>query len=50
MVDIAVKSGAAWVCRAQDHHLADVLLSVHISSEDTGEEELSQLEGDKRNT
>lgn len=49
MVDIAVKSGAAWVCRAQDHHLADVLLPVHVSSKDKEEEQLSQLEGDKTN-
>lgn len=50
MVDIAVKSGAAWVCRAQDHHLADVLLPVHVSSSDKEEEQLSQLEADKTNT
>ncbi|XP_028989362.1 ATPase PAAT [Betta splendens] len=42
MVDIA--SGAAWVCRAQDHHLADVLLPVHINSTDSEEEELSHSE------
>ncbi|XP_018522149.1 ATPase PAAT isoform X1 [Lates calcarifer] len=46
MVDIAVKSGAAWVCHA---HLADVLLPVHISNEDNHEEELSQSEKDKTN-
>ncbi|XP_068610316.1 ATPase PAAT [Brachionichthys hirsutus] len=38
MVDIAVKSGAAWVCRAQGHHLADALQSVHISDKDNIEE------------
>ncbi|XP_071317755.1 ATPase PAAT [Trachinotus anak] len=49
MVDIAMKSGAAWVCHAQGHHLADVLLPVHISDEDDHEEELGQPEGDKTN-
>lgn len=49
MVDIAVKSGAAWICHAQDHRLADVLLPVHINSKDNEEEERSQLEGDKTN-
>lgn len=46
MVDIAVKSGAAWVCHA---HLADVLLPVHISSKDDHEEELGQSVGDETN-
>ncbi|XP_070783513.1 ATPase PAAT [Enoplosus armatus] len=46
MVDIAVKSGAAWVCHA---HLADVLLPVHMSNKDDDEEELSQSEGDETN-
>lgn len=45
MVDIAVKSGAAWVCHTQGHSLADVLLPVHISN--NHEEELSQSEGDE---
>uniref|UniRef100_A0A3B4TH11 Si:rp71-19m20.1 n=1 Tax=Seriola dumerili TaxID=41447 RepID=A0A3B4TH11_SERDU len=40
MVDIAVKSGAAWVCHAEGHHLADVLLPVHINDEDDHEDEL----------
>ncbi|XP_035468054.1 ATPase PAAT isoform X3 [Scophthalmus maximus] len=46
MVDIAVKSGAAWVCQAQGRQLADVLLPVHIADK---EEELSQSQGDKTN-
>ncbi|XP_033963654.1 ATPase PAAT [Pseudochaenichthys georgianus] len=49
MVDISVKSGAAWVCHAQGHHLADILLPVHLSNNDDQEEELSQSEGDKTN-
>ncbi|KAL3051918.1 hypothetical protein OYC64_002025 [Pagothenia borchgrevinki] len=49
MVDISVKSGAAWVCHAQGHHLADILLPVHLSNKDDHEEELSQSEGDKTN-
>ncbi|XP_068585383.1 ATPase PAAT [Cebidichthys violaceus] len=40
MVDIGVKSGAAWTCRAP---LARVLLPVHVGNE----EELSQPEGDE---
>ncbi|KAK2820138.1 hypothetical protein Q5P01_023097 [Channa striata] len=43
MVDISVKSGAAWVCQAQGRHLVDVLLPVTISNK----EDMSQLEGDK---
>ncbi|XP_010768797.1 ATPase PAAT [Notothenia coriiceps] len=49
MVDISVKSGAAWVCHAQGHHLADILLPVHLSNNNDHEEELSQSEGDKTN-
>uniref|UniRef100_UPI0037E8266B ATPase PAAT n=1 Tax=Semicossyphus pulcher TaxID=241346 RepID=UPI0037E8266B len=49
MVDIAVKSEAAWVCHTEGHHLADVLLPVHISSKDDHEEELSQAEVQKAN-
>ncbi|XP_078135413.1 ATPase PAAT [Sander vitreus] len=49
MVDIAVKSGAAWVCHAQGHQLADVLLPVHIGNKEDHEEELSQPEGDETN-
>lgn len=49
MVDIAVKSGAAWVCHSQDHHLTDVLLPVHITNREGPEEELSQSEGDEIN-
>ncbi|KAI3365525.1 hypothetical protein L3Q82_010136 [Scortum barcoo] len=48
MVDISVKSGVAWVCQAQGHCLADVLLPVHISSGDHMEE-LSQSAGDETN-
>ncbi|KAK5851301.1 hypothetical protein PBY51_002104 [Eleginops maclovinus] len=48
MVDIAVKSGAAWVC-AQGHHLADILLPVPLGNKDDHEEELRQSEGDKTN-
>ncbi|KAM7370351.1 hypothetical protein PAMP_009906 [Pampus punctatissimus] len=47
MVDISVKSGAAWICRASGRHLADVLLPVNISNKDNEEEELSQSEGDE---
>ncbi|XP_035520904.1 ATPase PAAT [Morone saxatilis] len=49
MVDIAVKSGAAWVCSAQGHDLADVLLSVDISNREEHEEEFSQSEGIETN-
>lgn len=49
MVDISVKSGAAWVCHSPGRHLADVLLPVNISNKDDDEEELSQPEGDKTN-
>lgn len=45
MVDIAVKSGAAWTCHTQGRQLADVLRPVHIGNE----EELSQSEGDETN-
>nr|XP_046232509.1 ATPase PAAT [Scatophagus argus]XP_046232510.1 ATPase PAAT [Scatophagus argus] len=47
MVDIAVKSGSAWACHAQGHHLADILLPVHLK--DNHEEELSQCKGDETN-
>ncbi|XP_031699088.1 ATPase PAAT [Anarrhichthys ocellatus] len=46
MVDIAVKSGAAWTCHAQ---LAQVLLPVHVSNKEDHEEELSPPEGDETN-
>ncbi|XP_032357752.1 ATPase PAAT [Etheostoma spectabile] len=49
MVDIAVKSGAAWVCCVQGHQLADVLLPVHIWNREDHEEELSPPEGGKTN-
>ncbi|TDG97687.1 hypothetical protein EPR50_G00210410 [Perca flavescens] len=49
MVDIAVKSGAAWVCHAPGHQLNDVLLPVHIGNKEDHEEELSQPEGDETN-
>ncbi|XP_035001714.2 ATPase PAAT [Hippoglossus stenolepis] len=45
MVDISVKSGAAWVC-SPGHHLADVLLPVHVRD---GEEELGPSQGDETN-
>lgn len=44
-MDIAVKSGAAWVCHTQGHQLADVMLLVPISDDDI-EEELPHSEGD----
>ncbi|XP_028287596.1 ATPase PAAT [Parambassis ranga] len=40
MVDIDVKSAAAWVSHSHGHHLTDVLLPVHLNNKD--EEELSQ--------
>uniref|UniRef100_A0A8C2X5C9 Uncharacterized protein n=1 Tax=Cyclopterus lumpus TaxID=8103 RepID=A0A8C2X5C9_CYCLU len=43
MVDVAVKSSAAWTCRGR--RLSDVLLPVHIGDE----EELGQPEGDETN-
>ncbi|KAM6898041.1 ATPase PAAT [Lycodopsis pacificus] len=46
MVDIAVKSGAAWTCHAQ---LAQVLLPVHVSNTEDPEEELGPPEGDETN-
>ncbi|XP_034715895.1 ATPase PAAT [Etheostoma cragini] len=49
MVDVAVKSGAAWVCCVQGHQLADVLLPVHTWNREDHEEELGQPEGDKTN-
>ncbi|XP_017295526.1 ATPase PAAT [Kryptolebias marmoratus] len=43
MVDISVKSGAAWLCQPQGCCLADVLLPVHLSNKNIDEEEdLSQ--------
>ncbi|KAM9837224.1 ATPase PAAT [Aulostomus maculatus] len=45
MVDLAVKSDAAWVCQSQGRHLADILHPVDIKDE--GEEEPSQSEGDQ---
>ncbi|XP_068162220.1 ATPase PAAT [Antennarius striatus] len=38
MVDIAVKSGAAWACHTPGQHLTDALHSVHISDKDSIEE------------
>ncbi|KAM9336740.1 ATPase PAAT [Symphorus nematophorus] len=49
MVDIAVKSGAAWVCHAQGPHLAEVLYPLHVINTDDHGEELSQSEGDETN-
>lgn len=34
MVDISVKSGAAWEVSARERHLGDVLLSVHMGDEE----------------
>lgn len=42
MVDIGVKSEAAWVCHTEGRNLADVLLPVSVSNRDGDEEELSQ--------
>uniref|UniRef100_A0A146XYC6 Si:rp71-19m20.1 n=1 Tax=Fundulus heteroclitus TaxID=8078 RepID=A0A146XYC6_FUNHE len=42
MVDIDVKSGAAWVCQTQGRNLADVLLPVHPSDSENGDD-LSQF-------
>lgn len=42
MVDIGVKSEAAWVCHSEGRSLADVLLPVSISNGGGDEEELSQ--------
>uniref|UniRef100_A0A3B3U1V8 Si:rp71-19m20.1 n=1 Tax=Poecilia latipinna TaxID=48699 RepID=A0A3B3U1V8_9TELE len=42
MVDIGVKSGAAWVCQTEGPQLGDILLPVHLSNrEDDDEEDLS---------
>ncbi|TMS22039.1 Uncharacterized protein E3U43_012304 [Larimichthys crocea] len=49
MVDVAVASGAAWVCPAQGRHLADVLLPVLVGNKDDHEGELGQSEGDETN-
>lgn len=49
MVDIAVSSGAAWVCQAQGHHLCDILLPVHISDEGHDTKEPSEGEKDVMN-
>ncbi|XP_056899596.1 ATPase PAAT [Takifugu flavidus] len=38
MVDIAVKSGSAWICPSQGPNLADILLSVHVSDENSNEQ------------
>ncbi|KAG8008860.1 protein C10orf88-like protein [Nibea albiflora] len=49
MVDVAVASGAAWVCPAQGRHLVDVVLPVHVGNKDDHEEELGQSEADETN-
>ncbi|KAF7657943.1 hypothetical protein LDENG_00019210 [Lucifuga dentata] len=49
MVDIAVSIGAAWACQAQEHHLSEILLPVHISDESQDTIELSQGEKDMMN-
>lgn len=38
MVDIAVKSGSDWICPSQGPNLADILLSVHVSDENSNEQ------------
>lgn len=38
MVDIAVKSESAWICPSQGPNLADILLSVHVSDENSNEQ------------
>lgn len=38
MVDIAVKSGSAWICPSQGPNLPDILLSVHVSNENSNEQ------------
>ena len=45
MVDIAVKNGAAWVCQAEGHRLADVLSPVQIGDKDDHEDELKNWWG-----
>ncbi|KAM8837808.1 ATPase PAAT isoform 1-T2 [Spinachia spinachia] len=49
MVDIAVKSGAAWTCLTEGHQLAQVLLPVHVGDKEDGGEEPRQPEGDDTN-
>ncbi|KAL6095342.1 uncharacterized protein ACO6RY_16565 [Pungitius sinensis] len=49
MVDIAVKSGAAWTCLTPGHLLAQVLLPVHVGDSEDGGEEPPQPEGDDTN-
>uniref|UniRef100_A0A3Q0T5V9 Si:rp71-19m20.1 n=1 Tax=Amphilophus citrinellus TaxID=61819 RepID=A0A3Q0T5V9_AMPCI len=44
MVDIAVKSDAAWVCHAQGRHLTDIVLPVHINNTVKEEDEVSELD------
>uniref|UniRef100_A0AAZ1Y003 Uncharacterized protein n=1 Tax=Oreochromis aureus TaxID=47969 RepID=A0AAZ1Y003_OREAU len=44
MVDISVKSEAAWVCHSQGRHLADVVLPVHINNTAKEEDEVSELD------
>ncbi|XP_038130346.1 ATPase PAAT [Cyprinodon tularosa] len=46
MVDIRVKSGAAWACQSQGGQLADVLLPVHLSNTEDDEDDLSQSDRD----
>ncbi|XP_062270927.1 ATPase PAAT isoform X1 [Scomber scombrus] len=46
MVDICVKSGAAWVCNSPGRHLTDVLLPVYNGNEDDDEEGEETHRGD----
>ena len=48
MVDITIKTGAAWVYHNQSQDLADVLFSVDISDEADFEKELGQLQEYKK--
>ncbi|XP_005805416.1 uncharacterized protein C10orf88 homolog [Xiphophorus maculatus] len=47
MVDIGVKSGAAWVCQTEGHQLADILHLVHLSSREDDDEEEDLSHSDK---
>lgn len=44
MVDVAVKSEAAWACRSQGRHLADIVLHVHVNNTVKDEGEVSELD------
>ncbi|XP_053197438.1 ATPase PAAT isoform X2 [Scomber japonicus] len=46
MVDICVKSGAAWVCNSPERHLSDVLLPVYNGNKDNDDEGEETHRGD----